>query len=74
MVTACPTGLPAGCSFPIRRIASATFCVDPEQARTTRRDFLSRYADRDVLILGTHFASPTAGHIVGHGDTWRLKI
>ena len=62
---------------PIQIVApqwSSTFCVDPEQARATRRDFLSRYADRDVLILGTHFASPTVGHIVGHGDTWRLKI
>jgi hypothetical protein len=25
-----------------------------------------------VLVIGTHFAGPTAGHIVRDGDAWRL--
>jgi glyoxylase-like metal-dependent hydrolase (beta-lactamase superfamily II) len=39
----------------------------------TREAFLKRYADRPVLIIGTHFAAPTAGHIVRDGDTYRLS-
>ncbi len=39
----------------------------------TRTKFLQRYADRPVLIIGTHFAAPTAGHIVRDGDTYRLS-
>ena len=38
----------------------------------TRGDFLDRYADRPVLIIGTHFAAPTAGRIVRDGDSFRL--
>ncbi len=43
-----------------------------DQARTTRMDFISKYVDRPVLIIGTHFAGPTAGKIVTDGDTYRL--
>lgn len=39
----------------------------------TRAAFLKRYADRPVLVIGTHFAAPTAGHIVRDGDTYRLS-
>jgi len=49
------------------------FDVDPDAARQTRRQFLARYADRPVLIFGTHFATPTAGKIVRSGDTWRFE-
>ncbi|MEJ2087207.1 MAG: MBL fold metallo-hydrolase [Gammaproteobacteria bacterium] len=38
----------------------------------TRSGFLARYADRPVLIIGTHFAAPTAGRIVTDGDSYRL--
>ena len=44
---------------------AATFDADPEAARATRRDFVARQSDADVLVLGTHFGTPTAGHIVG---------
>ncbi|MBF6561143.1 MAG: MBL fold metallo-hydrolase [Candidatus Binataceae bacterium] len=46
----------------------------PDQARTTRRAFLERYADQPVLVIGTHFATPTAGHIVKDGSAWRFKV
>ena len=46
----------------------------PDQARTTRRAFLERYADQPVLVIGTHFATPTAGHIVKDGTAWRFKV
>jgi glyoxylase-like metal-dependent hydrolase (beta-lactamase superfamily II) len=48
--------------------------VDAEQAEKTRRAFLERYADRPVLVLGTHFATPTAGRIVRDGETWRFEV
>ena len=39
----------------------------------TRRDILSRYAGTDRMVLGTHFADPTAVYIVQHGETWRVR-
>ena len=48
--------------------------VDGEQGRETRLRFLESWCDRPVLILGTHFAAPTAGHIVRDGKTWRFEI
>jgi glyoxylase-like metal-dependent hydrolase (beta-lactamase superfamily II) len=45
---------------------------DPDAARTTRRRFLGEQADRPVLVLGTHFAAPTAGHVVRDGAAWRF--
>ena len=48
--------------------------VDLEQAITTRKGFLTRYADRPVLVLGTHFAGPTAGWFESHGSSWRFSV
>lgn len=42
---------------------SSSADYDPEAAKTTRSDLLARYGDTDVLVIGTHFATPTAGHI-----------
>jgi glyoxylase-like metal-dependent hydrolase (beta-lactamase superfamily II) len=46
--------------------------TDRERAHETRDHFLERYADRPVLIIGTHFAGPTAGKIVRDGRAYRL--
>jgi glyoxylase-like metal-dependent hydrolase (beta-lactamase superfamily II) len=45
---------------------------DPDQAQTTRSDFLNRFADTDTVIIGTHFADPVAGHIRREGTAYRL--
>jgi glyoxylase-like metal-dependent hydrolase (beta-lactamase superfamily II) len=37
--------------------------VDQAQGLQTRETLLQRYVDQDILIVGTHFATPTAGHI-----------
>ena len=37
--------------------------VDQAQGLQTRETLLQRYVDQDILIIGTHFATPTAGHI-----------
>jgi len=41
--------------------SSADF--DQAEGRATREDLLKRYVDHNILIIGTHFATPTAGHI-----------
>ena len=41
--------------------SSADF--DRQQGRKTREALLARYVDDDILVIGTHFATPTAGHI-----------
>jgi len=46
--------------------------TDGDLAARTRNAFVGRYADRPVLIIGTHFAGPTAGNIVSDGETYRL--
>jgi glyoxylase-like metal-dependent hydrolase (beta-lactamase superfamily II) len=51
---------------------STTADTDQDQSRNTRHSFINRYVDRPVLIIGTHFAGPTAGNIVTDGDTFRL--
>jgi glyoxylase-like metal-dependent hydrolase (beta-lactamase superfamily II) len=50
------------------------FNADSEQAFATRMRFLREQADRDVLVLGTHFATPTGGRIVSSGQAWRFDV
>lgn len=47
---------------------------DGDQAEATRVRFLERYGNGDVLVIGTHFAGPTAGRIVRDGDRYRLEV
>jgi glyoxylase-like metal-dependent hydrolase (beta-lactamase superfamily II) len=51
---------------------SSNFCTDPDAARVTRRAFIERYTDKPVLVLGTHFATPTGGHISREGTGFRF--
>ena len=48
--------------------------AQPERAIETRRDFVARYGDSDVLVIGTHFAGPSSGHIEKVGDGCRLRV
>jgi glyoxylase-like metal-dependent hydrolase (beta-lactamase superfamily II) len=52
---------------------SSNFDVDAAQGIRTRREFCGRYADRDVLILGTHFAGP-ALRIVDRKGRWAVRV
>lgn len=40
---------------------------DPKQAAATRRAFLERYCERDVLVCASHFPSPSFGRVVREG-------
>ena len=46
--------------------------TDPAQGRAIREAMLAEYLDTDVLLIGTHFASPTAGYVRSHstGAYW----
>ena len=48
------------------------FDADNDAAVETRKNFLEKYADKPVLVFGTHFADPVAGNIVRDGDTYRF--
>ncbi len=50
------------------------FDVDNDAAVATRRRMFGEYADSPTLIIGTHFAGPTAGKLVRDGDTYRLDV
>ncbi|XOV85355.1 MAG: MBL fold metallo-hydrolase [bacterium] len=41
--------------------------VQSELAEKTRKAFMQTYG-KDTLVMGTHFASPTAGHVLEVGD------
>ncbi len=62
---------PAQCAHPEWRSSADS---DGAAAEQTRRDFLARYADRPVLVIGTHFATPTAGKIVRDGAAYRFAV
>ncbi|MGW7255240.1 MBL fold metallo-hydrolase [Streptomyces sp. NPDC054834] len=47
--------------------------IDPEQSEASRRDLLGTLADTDTLVLGTHFAPPTAGRVITHEGVYRLS-
>ena len=40
------------------------FDTDAAAGEQTRRDFIAAHADTDLLVIGTHFGGPGAGHIV----------
>ncbi len=51
---------------------STRFCVDPAQARQTRRDFLAQHAGSGRVVFPAHFPSPTGGLIERDGGGYRF--
>lgn len=51
---------------------SSTGDFDGEASTRNRRAFFESCAGTDLLVLGTHFTGPGAGHIVKDGDGFRL--
>ena len=50
----------------------SNFDSDQLQSAITRQQFVADHADRDILVLGTHFVAPSAGYIVSTPDSWQL--
>jgi glyoxylase-like metal-dependent hydrolase (beta-lactamase superfamily II) len=48
--------------------------IDPALARRTRWRLFDEWADQPILVIGTHFAAPTAGHIVRDGAAFRFVV
>ena len=46
---------------------------DRAQATATRRRLIDAHADGGLLVIGTHYAPPTAGEIVSHEGGWRFR-
>jgi hypothetical protein len=46
--------------------------MDVDQGIVTRRDFVEKYKDSGVMVIGAHFADPTAGWIRSEGDGQRF--
>ena len=40
----------------------------------TRQRMFQALAVEDTLVIGTHFAAPTAGRVVADGNVWRLAV
>ncbi|WP_422023086.1 MBL fold metallo-hydrolase [Pyruvatibacter mobilis] len=53
---------------------SSGFDTDQKQADATRAAFFRQHAGSPTLIMGTHWATPTAGHIIHDGNAYRLKV
>lgn len=53
---------------------AATPDWDPEMSTRVRRETFGRLADRGTLVIGTHFAGPSAGRVVRDGDAFRLEV
>ena len=51
---------------------AVSFDEDQSAARTCRKQIIEEVADSEVLIIGTHFASPTAGKIIRDGNYYKL--
>ncbi|MEU0385093.1 MBL fold metallo-hydrolase [Streptomyces chartreusis] len=47
--------------------------IDPGRSEASRRELLGTLAGTDTLLLGTHFAPPTAGRVVPHEGAYRLS-
>ncbi len=52
---------------------SPPFDFDRSASRVTRRALLDGVADSEVLVIGTHFAAPTAGHVVSEAGGYRFE-
>lgn len=64
VITGDATHHPIQFAFP--ELAATRFDWDSEKSTVTRCDFIDRFSDS--IILGTHFAGPTGGHLERNAD------
>jgi glyoxylase-like metal-dependent hydrolase (beta-lactamase superfamily II) len=53
---------------------AATVDYDQTASTKTRREVFGRLAGTPTLVIGTHFAGPTAGRVVRDGNAFRLDV
>jgi glyoxylase-like metal-dependent hydrolase (beta-lactamase superfamily II) len=47
---------------------------DTRAATTTRAKMFAEWADQPILVIGTHYAAPTAGHVRRDGAAFRFEV
>jgi glyoxylase-like metal-dependent hydrolase (beta-lactamase superfamily II) len=53
---------------------SSTADFDPTAAEATRRRIFTELAGEPILVIGTHFAGPTAGRVARDGEAFKLLV
>lgn len=53
---------------------SAIIDTNPQDSEQTRRALFETCTEQGTLVIGTHFAAPTAGTLVRNGDGWQLMV
>lgn len=53
---------------------SGSGCFDKDLSHKTRRAFLERYCETDVLVMTAHFPSPSAGYVERWKDAYRFRF
>ena len=53
---------------------SPHFDTDQKASALTRKSLLEDVADQPVLVIGTHFAAPTAGLVKRDGESYRFEV
>jgi glyoxylase-like metal-dependent hydrolase (beta-lactamase superfamily II) len=48
--------------------------IDPAESTRSRLNIFETYGDTSTLIIGTHFPSPTVGHLKKKGAVWWLDV
>ncbi|HEY2068558.1 MAG TPA: MBL fold metallo-hydrolase [Rhizomicrobium sp.] len=51
----------------------SAFDDDQPAANQRRHTMFAEWSDKPILVIGTHFAAPTAGHIRKDGDAYRFE-
>ena len=52
---------------------SPPFDSDRKASATMRRAMFAEWADQPILVIGTHYAGRTAGHVVTDGQAFRFE-
>ena len=47
---------------------------DTRVAMATRAKLFAEWADQPILVIGTHYAAPTAGHVKREGAAFRFEV
>jgi glyoxylase-like metal-dependent hydrolase (beta-lactamase superfamily II) len=53
---------------------SPAFDSDKDASRATRHAMIKDWSDKPILVIGTHFAAPTAGRIKKDGASYRFEV
>jgi hypothetical protein len=50
------------------------FDTDRKASAETRARLFAEWADAPILVIGTHYAAPTAGRVVRDGAAFRFAV